>query len=78
MYKGTKKSVKDTLFFFESKNHPVIMRIICLLFSAFSAGNIQLFLRIATNIVGAIESIGDSSIKNFLSCWKKVVLLQIE
>ncbi len=38
----------------------------------------QLFLRIATNIVGAIESIGESSIKNILPDWKKVVLLQIE
>lgn len=61
-----KKSVKDTLFFFESKNHPVIVRIIRLLFSANFAGNIQLFLRIATNIVGAIESIEKSSIKKFV------------
>ncbi len=78
MYKGTKKSVKDTLFFFESKNHPVIVRIIRLLFSANFEGNMQLFLCIATNIACAIESIEKSSIKNFLSCWKKFVLLQIE
>ena len=38
----------------------------------------QLFLRIATKKVCAIESIGESSIKNILSCWKKVVLLQIK
>lgn len=38
----------------------------------------QLFLRIATKKVCTIESIWESSIKNILSCWKKVVLLQIE
>ena len=38
----------------------------------------QLFLRIATKKVCIIESIGKSYIKNILSCWKKVVLLQIE
>ena len=54
------------------------MRIILLLFSAYSAGKMHLFLRIATKKVCAIESIGESSIKNILSCWKKVVLLQIK
>ena len=38
----------------------------------------QLFLRITTKKVCAIESIGESSIKNILSYWKKVVLLQIK
>ena len=38
----------------------------------------QLFLRIATKKVCIIDSIGKSYIKNILSCWKKVVLLQIE
>ena len=38
----------------------------------------QLFLRIATKKVCIIESIGKSYIKNILSCWKKVVLLQIK
>ena len=38
----------------------------------------QLFLRIETKIVCAIESDEESSKKNILSCWKKVVLLQIE
>ena len=37
----------------------------------------QLFLRIATKNVCAIKSVGGFSIKNILSCWKKVVLLQI-
>ena len=54
------------------------MRIILLLFSAYSAGKMHLFLRIATKKVSAIESIGESSIKNILSCWKKVVLVQIK
>ncbi len=49
-----------------------------LLFSAYFAEKIRLFLRIATKKVCAIESIGESSIKNILSCWKKVVLLQIK
>ena len=38
----------------------------------------QLFLRIATKNVCAIKSVGGFSIKNILSCWKKVVLLQIK
>lgn len=62
-----KKSVKDTLFFFESKSHSVIVRIIRLLFSANFAGNIRLFLRIATNI----ESIEKSSIKKICHVGKK-------
>lgn len=71
-------NAREAYYSFLRKNHFVNMQIIRLLFSAYSAGNMQLDLRIATEKRVCYRKHWGIYNKNILSCWKKVVLLQIE